>query len=335
MTVVRRRLRTMSELTIREAITLGLAEAIETDENVFIMGEDIGEYGGAYSITKGFLEKYGAKRIKDTPISEAAFVGAGIGAASAGLRPIVELMSMSFSLVAFDQIVNMAANLRYMSGGQIKVPMVIRAPTGAGVQLGATHSQSFETWLAEVPGMYCACPSNPKDALGLLRSSIKSDNPVVYAEHSHLYGSRGDVPDDYFEIALGEARIDRAGDDLTLVSYGYGVHILREAAQTLAESGVDAEIIDLRWLHPVDYDMVVASVQKTGRAVMLDTSRRTGGIMSEIVAEVQERALDWLDGPVMRVGSKDVPWPYNRELEQDILPNAEDVVEAARKIIAF
>lgn len=325
----------MPELTIREAITLGLAEAIETDENVFIMGEDIGEYGGAYSITKGFLEKYGSKRIKDTPISEAAFVGAGIGAASAGLRPIVELMSMSFSLVAFDQIVNMAANLRYMSGGQIKVPMVIRAPTGAGVQLGATHSQSFETWLAEVPGMYCACPSNPKDALGLLRSSIKSDNPVVFAEHSHLYGSRGDVPDDYFEIPLGEARIDRAGDDLTLVSYGYGVHILRETAQTLDESGVDAEIIDLRSLHPVDYDTIVASVQKTGRAVMLDTARRTGGIMSEIVAEVQERALDWLDGPVMRVGSKDVPWPYNRGLEQEILPSAEDVVEATRKIVAI
>lgn len=325
----------MSELTIREAITLGLAEAIETDENVFIMGEDIGEYGGAYSITKGFLEKYGAKRVKDTPISEAAFVGAGIGAASAGLRPIVELMSMSFALVAFDQIVNMAANLRYMSGGQIKVPMVIRAPTGAGVQLGATHSQSFETWLAEVPGMYCACPSNPRDALGLLRSSIKSDNPVIYAEHSHLYGSRGDVPDDYYEIPLGEARIDRAGGDLTLVSYGYGVHILREAAENLEAEGVDAEVVDLRSLHPVDYDKIVASVQKTGRAVMLDTSRRTGGIMSEIVAEVQERAMDWLDGPVMRVGSKDVPWPYNRGLEQDILPNAEDVVEAARKIIAF
>ena len=325
----------MTELTIREAITLGLAEAIETDENVFIMGEDIGEYGGAYSITKGFLEKYGAKRIKDTPISEAAFVGAGIGAASVGLRPIVELMSMSFSLVAFDQIVNMAANLRYMSGGQIKVPMVIRAPTGAGVQLGATHSQSFETWLAEVPGMYCACPSNPKDALGLLRSSIKSDNPVVFAEHSHLYGSRGDVPDDYYEIPLGEARIDRAGEDITLVSYGYGVHIMQETAEMLDESGVDAEIIDLRSLHPVDYDMIVASIQKTGRAVMLDTSRRTGGIMSEVVAEVQERALDWLDGPVMRVGSKDVPWPYNRGLEQDILPDAGDVVAAAKKIIAF
>ena len=325
----------MAEITIREAITLGLAEAIETDDSVFIMGEDIGEYGGAYSVTKGFLEKYGDKRIKDTPISEAAFVGAGIGAASAGLRPVVELMSMSFSLVAFDQIVNMAANLRYMSGGQIKVPMVIRAPTGAGVQLGATHSQSFETWLAEVPGMYCACPSNPHDALGLLRSSIKSDNPVIFAEHSHLYGSRGDVPEDYYEIPLGEARVTQSGDDLTLVSYGYGVHIMQQAAEQMSQDGVDSEIIDLRSLSPIDYDTLVASVQKTGRAVMLDTARRTGGIMSEVVSEVQERAMDWLDGPVMRVGSKDVPWPYNRGLEQDILPTAGDVVAAARKVIKF
>ena len=325
----------MAEITIREAITLGLAEAIETDESVFIMGEDIGEYGGAYSVTKGFLQKYGDKRIKDTPISEAAFVGAGIGAAAAGLRPVVELMSMSFSLVAFDQIVNMAANLRYMSGGQIKVPMVIRAPTGAGVQLGATHSQSFETWLAEVPGMYCACPSNPYDALGLLRSSIKSDNPVIFAEHSHLYGSRGDVPQDYFEIPLGKAKVTQSGDDLTLVSYGYGVHIMQQAAEQMSQDGVTSEIIDLRSLSPIDYDTLVASVQKTGRVVMLDTARRTGGMMSEIVSEVQERAMDWLDGPVMRVGSKDVPWPYNRVLEQDILPTADDVVEAARQVIKF
>ncbi len=325
----------MANITFREAITRGLEEAIETDENVFIMGEDIGEYGGAYSVTKGFIEKYGEKRIKDTPISEAAFVGAGVGAASAGLRPIVELMSISFSLVAFDQIVNMAANLRYMSGGQIKVPMVIRAPTGAGVQLGATHSQSFETWLAEVPGMYCACPSNPRDALGLLRSAIKSDNPVIFAEHSHLYGSRGEVPEEYFEIPLGEARLDREGDDLTLVSYGYGVHILREAADAMAEDGIDAEIIDLRSLSPVDYPTVVASVQKTGRAAMLDTARRNGGAMAEIVSEVQERAMDWLDGPIIRVGSKDVPWPYNRNMERDILPDAKEVVDAARRVIAF
>ena len=325
----------MTEITFREAITRGLEEAIETDERVFIMGEDIGEYGGAYSVTKGFIEKYGEKRIKDTPISEAAFVGAGVGAASAGLRPIVELMSISFSLVAFDQIVNMAANLRYMSGGQIKVPMVIRAPTGAGVQLGATHSQSFETWLAEVPGMYCACPSNPRDALGLLRSAIKSDNPVIFAEHSHLYGSRSEVPEDYFEIPLGEARVDREGDNLTLVSYGYGVHILREAADSMAEEGIGAEIVDLRSLSPVDYATVVASAQKTGRAVMLDTARRNGGAMAEIVSEVQERAMDWLDGPIIRVGSKDVPWPYNRNLEQDILPSADEVVDAARRVIAF
>ena len=325
----------MAEITFREAITRGLEEAIETDENVFIMGEDIGEYGGAYSVTKGFIDKYGEKRIKDTPISEAAFVGAGVGAASAGLRPIVELMSISFSLVAFDQIVNMAANLRYMSGGQIKVPMVIRAPTGAGVQLGATHSQSFETWLAEVPGMYCACPSNPRDALGLLRTAIKSDNPVIFAEHSHLYGSRGEVPEEYYEIPLGEARVDRDGDDLTMVSYGYGVHILRDAADRLADDGIDVEIVDLRSLSPVDYPTVVASVQKTGRAVMLDTARRNGGAMAEIVSEVQERAMDWLDGPIMRVGAKDVPWPYNRDLEQDILPDVDDVVAAVRRVIAF
>ena len=325
----------MPEITFREAITQGLAEAIESDDTVFIMGEDIGEYGGAYSVTKGFIEKYGDRRIKDTPISEAAFVGAGIGAASAGLRPIVELMSISFSLVAFDQIVNMAANIRYMSGGQIKVPMVIRAPTGAGVQLGATHSQSFETWLAEVPGMYCACPSNPHDALGLLRTAIKSDNPVIFAEHAHLYGSRGEVPETYYEIPFGEARVERAGDDLTLVSYGYGVHIIREVAEVMSERGIDCEVIDLRSLSPMDYATVVASVQKTGRAVMLDTARRNGGAMAEIVSEVQERAMDWLDGPIIRVGSKDVPWPYNRGLEQDILPTADDVIAAARKVIKF
>ncbi len=325
----------MAEQTIREAITFGLAEALEADDRIFLMGEDIGEYGGAYSVTKGFIEKYGEKRIKDTPISEAAFVGAGIGAAAAGLRPVVELMSISFSLVAFDQIVNMAANIRYMSGGQIKVPMVIRAPTGAGVQLGATHSQSFETWLAEVPGMYCVCPSNPKDALGLLRSAIKSENPVVYAEHSHLYGSRGDVPEEYYETPLGKAKITRTGEDITLVSYGYGVKILHEAAEVFASNGIDAEIIDLRSLHPVDYDTVVGSVQKTGRALMLDTARRMGGMMSEVVVEVQERAMDWLDGPIIHAGSKDVPWPYNRDLEQYVLPDVDDVVEAARKTIEF
>lgn len=326
----------MPELSFRQAITHGLQEAIEADERVFIMGEDIGEYGGAYSVTKGFLEKYGPKRIKDTPISEATFIGAGIGAACSGLRPIVELMSISFALVGFDQIVNMAANIRYMSGGQISVPMVIRAPTGAGVQLGATHSQSFETWLAEVPGMYCVCPSNPKDALGLLRTAIKDSNPVIFAEHSHLYTKRGDVPEEYYEIPIGQANVAREGDDITLVSYGYGVTILHEAADILEQQhNISAEIIDIRSLHPIDYDTIVASVQKSGRAVMLDTARRLGGIMPEIVSETQQRAIEWLDGPIMRVGAKDVPWPYNRALEQDMLPDANDVIEAAQQIMTF
>ena len=320
----------MSEKSFREAITYGLEEALESDDSVFIMGEDIGAYGGAYSVTKGFIEKYGARRIKDTPISEAAFVGAGVGAASVGLRPVVELMSISFSLVAFDQIVNMSANLRYMSGGQIEVPMVIRAPTGAGVQLGATHSQSFETWLAEVPGMKCVCPSNPSDALGLLRSAIRDSNPVIFAEHAHLYNSRGEVADEYFNVPIGKARVAREGEDVTLISYGYGVHILESAADVLGSEGVSVEVVDMRSLHPIDFDTIAASAKKTGRVLALDTARKTGGIMAEVVAELQQLAIDWLDAPIVRVGSKDVPWPYSRGLEQHALPDANEVVEAVR-----
>jgi pyruvate dehydrogenase E1 component beta subunit len=318
----------MPEIVLREALKRGLEEALENDPTVFIMGEDIGEYGGAYAVTDGFLKKFGPERIKDTPISEQAFVGAGIGAAAAGLRPIVEFMSISFSLVAFDQIVNMAANLRYMSGGQISVPMVIRAPTGAGVQLAATHSQSFETWLAEVPGMKVVCPSNPYDALGLMRSAIKDNNPVLVAEPALLYGLKGEVPDEYYEIEIGKADVTRNGSDITLVSYGYGMGQVNEAADTLAERGVSAEVIDLRSLSPIDMDAIVASTQKTNRVVVVDTARRTGGIMAEVAAELQQRAAEWLDGPVMRVGSTDVPWPYNRGLEREVLTDANDVLEA-------
>jgi len=318
----------MSQIVLREALKRGLEEALENDPRVFMMGEDIGEYGGAYAVTDGFLKKFGPERIKDTPISEQAFLGAGIGAAAAGLRPIVEFMSISFSLVAFDQIVNMAANLRYMSGGQISVPMVIRAPTGAGVQLAATHSQSFETWLAEVPGMKVVCPSNPYDALGLMRSAIKDDNPVLVAEPALLYGVKGEVPDEYYEIEIGKADITRTGSDITLVSYGYGMRPLNEAADKLAERGVSAEVIDLRSLSPIDMDAVVQSVQKTNRVVVVDTARRVGGIMAEVAADLQQKASEWLDGPVMRVGSADVPWPYNRGLEQEVLTDADDVLAA-------
>lgn len=318
----------MPEITFRQAIQRGLEEALQNDPRVFIMGEDIGRYGGAYAVTAGFLDKYGPKRIKDTPISEATFVGAGVGAAAGGLRPVIELMSISFSLVAFDQIVNMAANLRYMSGGQIKVPMVIRAPTGAGMQLAATHSHSFETWLACVPGLKVVAPSTPADALGLLRSALKEDNPVLFAEPAGLYASRGEVPDGQFTVPIGKASVQRAGKDVTLVSYGHGMRVLHAAADELAKRGVAAEVMDLRSLNPLDIDAIVASVRKTNRALLLDTARRTGGAMAEVAARLQEAASEWLDGPVVRVGAEDVPWPYNRDLEQEALPRAEDVVDA-------
>ena len=317
----------MPELVMREAIKKGLEEALQNDPNVLIMGEDIGAYGGAYAVTDGFLDKFGPERIKDTPISEATFIGTGIGAASAGLRPIIELMSISFSLVGFDQIVNMAANIRYMSGGQINVPMVIRAPTGAGVQLAATHSQSFETWLAEVPGLYCVCPSNPRDALGLLRSSIKNNNPVIFAEPALLYGVKGEVPDEYYEIPLGSADITKKGEDLTLLSYGAGIRIINEVSDILEKKGINAEIIDLRSLNPIDYATIGESIKKTNKMLALDTSRRNGGIMAEIVADVQENFNDWLDSPIIRVGAKDVPWPYNKNLESNAYPDSSEIVE--------
>tara|TARA_B000000441_G_scaffold90481_1_gene62375 strand:+ start:316 stop:1281 length:966 start_codon:yes stop_codon:yes gene_type:complete len=312
---------------MREAIKKGLEEALQNDPNVLILGEDIGAYGGAYAVTDGFLDKFGPERIKDTPISEATFIGTGIGAASAGLRPIIELMSISFSLVGFDQIVNMAANIRYMSGGQIDVPMVIRAPTGAGVQLAATHSQSFETWLAEVPGLYCVCPSNPKDALGLLRTAIKDNNPVIFAEPALLYGTKGDVPEEYYEIPLGSASVVKKGNDITLVSYGAGMKVIEEVSTILDKKNISSEIIDLRSLSPIDYATIGESVKKTNKLLALDTSRRNGGIMAEVVADVQENFNDWLDSPIIRIGAKDVPWPYNKNLESNAYPDPNEIVD--------
>ena len=316
----------MTEITLRQALQKGLSEAIENDPDVFIMGEDIGAYGGAYAITSGFLEKYGPDRIKDTPISEAGFIGAGIGSAAAGLKPIVELMSISFSLVGFDQIVNMAANIRYMSGGQINVPMVIRAPTGAGMQLGATHSQSFETWLCEVPGLKVVAPSNPKDALGLLRSSIKDPNPVIFAESAGLYGAKGEVPDEYYDIEIGKADIKQQGTDITLISYGHGMPMLLKVSEELKNKNVSSEIIDLRSLSPIDYDLINESIQKTGRALLLDTARKTGGVMAEVATNINETSGDYLDGPILRVGSEDVPWPYNRKLEQHAMASVPKIM---------
>ena len=316
----------MPELTIKEAIARGLREALDADDRVFLMGEDIGGYGGAYGVTRGFLEEYGPQRIKDTPISESVIVGSGIGAAMAGLRPIVELMTINFSLLAMDQIVNTAAKLHYLSNGQISVPLVIRTVTGGGGQVGATHSQSLEGWYASVPGLKVVVPSTPRDALGLLRTAIEDMNPVMFVEHSLMYGTRGEVPEEPYDVPFGRAAVRRSGTDVTIVGYSRMSEVALQAADALASRGREAEVIDLRTLSPLDMDAVVESVKKTGHAVVVEEAWRTGGFAGEIASAIQERAFDYLDGPVARVGGVDVPSPYAHNLEQAVIPDADRVV---------
>jgi pyruvate dehydrogenase E1 component beta subunit len=320
-------------ITYREAVGRGIAEAIEADDRVFIMGEDVGAYGGAYAVTKGFLDKYGEKRVKDTPISESVIVGAGIGAAIDGLRPIVEIMTINFSLMAMDQIVNMAAKIRYMSGGQMSVPLVIRTVTGGGRLLGATHSQSLESWYARVPGLRVVTPSTPYDSLGLFRSAMADPNPVIFVEHAVLYGTRGDVPDEPYSIPLGSADIKRSGEDITLIAYSGMVPVVLEAAERLAVDGVSAEVVDLRSLAPLDTETVVSSVKKTHRAVVVEETWEFGGFSGEIVALLNEQAFDDLDGPVLRVGGANTPTPYSRHLEQASIPDAGAVVERVKALL--
>ena len=318
----------MTEMILRDAISKGLREALDTDERTFLMGEDIGKYGGAYAVTRGFYDEYGEDRVKDTPISESVFVGAGTGAAMIGLRPIVEIMTINFSLVAMDQIVNHAAKLSYMSDGQISVPLIIRTVTGGGGQLGATHSQSFENWYASIPGLRVVVPSNPYDALGLFRTARKDNNPVIFAEHSLLYRVKGDVPEEYYEVPFGEARIAKLGDDVTLIAYSGMVRIAEEAAKILADKNISAEIIDLRTLSPLDIETVVESVKKTNRAVVIEETWKTGGFSGTIASNVQEAAFDYLDGPVIRVNGPDVSAPYAKNIESAMIPSADWVVEA-------
>ena len=318
----------MAEMILRDAMAKALREALDTDDRTFLMGEDIGAYGGPYAVTRGFLEDYGEERIRDTPISEAAFVGAGTGAAMIGMRPIVEVMTINFSLVAIDQIVNHAAKLSYMSDGQISVPLIIRTVTGGGAQLAATHSQSFENWYASVPGLRVVVPATPYDALGLFRSSRKDNNPVIFAEHSLLYRVRGEVPDDYYEIPLGQARIAREGEDVTLVSYSGMVRVAEESAAKLAENDISAEVIDLRTLSPLDLETVVTSVRKTNRVAVIEETWKTGGFSGTIASDIQEAAFDDLDGPVLRINAPDVPAPYARNIEQAMIPSSDWVVEA-------
>ena len=325
----------MAELIIREAIARGLREALDNDERVFLMGEDIGAYSGAYAVTRGFFEQYGPERIKDTPISESAIVGSAVGAAMAGLRPIVEIMTINFMLLAMDQVVNHAAKLRYMSNGQLSVPIVIRTVTGGGGQLGATHSQSFEGWFASVPGLKVAVPSDPYDALGLLRTAIEDEDPVIFAEHSLLYGTKGDVPDEAYRVPFGQAKVKRPGSDLTIVAYSGMVRVALEAAQTLSVKGVEAEVVDLRTLRPLDVETVIESVKKTSRAVVVEESWRTGGFGAELVGAIQEEAFDFLDGPVGRVGAVEVPAPYSGKLEAAALPDAGRIVETVEDLFGI
>jgi len=318
------------EMRMRDALREALREEMTRDPKIFLMGEDIGAYGGSYAVTKGLLEEFGEHRVRDTPIAESGIIGAGIGAAMGGLRPMVELMTINFSLLALDQIVNSAAKLYYMSNGQINVPMVVRMASGGGSQLAATHSHSLEGLYAHFPGIKVVCPSNPADAKGLLKRAFRDDNTVIFIEHTANYGTKGDVPDDPdYLVEFGEANVLREGTDVTIVGYSGSVHQAMRAANMLAEQeGLSAEVIDLRTLRPLDIETVITSVKKTNRAVIVEDDWKFGGFAGELSAQIMERAFDWLDAPVARVCGKDVPMPYNRNLEFAALPSEEDVVEA-------
>ena len=321
-----------TEMTYRQAICQGLTEALDEDPRVYLMGEDIGPYGGAFAVTQGFWEKYGPRRIKDSPLSESAFVGAGIGSAMAGLRPIVEIMTINFSLLAIDQIVNHAAKVRYMSGDQFSVPMIIRTVTGAGASVAATHSQSFEGWYASVPGLYVAVPSTPEDALGLFRTCRELMDPVMFVEHILLYGARGDVSDG-IKIPLGKADIKKQGSDVTIISYSKMVQNSLEAAALLENDGISAEVVDLRTLRPLDVETIIASTKKTHRVVVVEETTKFGGFAGEVVSIVQQEAFDYLDAPVERVAGEEVPIPYSMPLEKLAIPDTQRIVSAVKKLI--
>ncbi len=326
----RGRRRLVPVMRYREALNQALREEMEADENVFLMGEDIGVFQGAFKVTAGLLEEFGEKRVRDTPISENTIVGMGVGAAMIGLRPVVELMTINFSLLAMDQIVNHAAAIHYMFGGQVKVPMVIRMPQGAGHQLGPTHSHSWEAYYLHVPGLLVAVPSTPEDAKGLLKTAIRDDNPVVFIEHETLYGQRGEVPENGGPMRFGEAAIRREGDDVTIIGISRMAVTAGKAAEKLAdEHDIDAEVIDPRTLRPLDLDTILESVKKTNRAVIVEEGWPHGGVGANLAALIQEQAFDWLDAPVQRVTGADVPMPYSKPLEQAAFPHEEHVVQAA------
>ncbi len=322
----------MARITMREAISQAMWEEMERDPNVFILGEEVGVWGGSYAVTKGFYDHFGGERIRDTPIAEAAIVGAAIGAAMTGLRPIAEIMTINFAFSAFDQIVNQAAKLHYMFGGQFVLPLVIRTVSGGGRQLGATHSQTPDAIFAHFPGLKVVAPATPADAKGLLKSAIRSNDPVLFIEHATLYQMRDEVPEGDYVIPIGQSKIQRPGRDVTIVTYSKGLEISMKAADELAKQGIEAEIVDLRTLRPLDMGPVIESFKKTNRAVIVEEGWRSFGIGAEISARIYEQAFDYVDAPLVRVAQKEVPLPYNRSLEQSALPQPADVVAAVREV---
>ncbi len=323
----------MARITIREAISQALWEELERDPKVFIMGEEVGVWGGSYAVTRGFYDHFGADRIKDTPISEATIIGSAIGAAMTGLRPVAELMTINFAFSAFEHIVNQAAKLHYMFAGQMVLPMVIRTVSGGGRQLAATHSQTPDVVFAHFPGLKVVAPGTPEDAKGLLKSAIRVDDPVLFIESATLYQLRGEVPDGEYLIPIGKSKIQRQGKDVTLVTYSKMLETSSRAADQLAQEGIEVEIVDLRTLRPLDMEPVLDSFKKTNRAVIVEEGWKSYGVGAEVESRIYEEAFDFVDAPIRRVAQKEVPLPYNRELEQYALPQMEDVIKAVKEVL--
>jgi pyruvate dehydrogenase E1 component beta subunit len=326
----------MAVITYREALNQALAEEMARDESVFLMGEEVAEYDGAYKVSKGLLDQFGPQRIVDSPISELGFAGLGVGAAMVGLRPIIEFMTFNFSILALDQVINAAAKLRYMSGGQFSIPMVFRGPNGAALQLSAQHSQACEAWYVHAPGIKVVTPATPADAKGLLKAAIRDNDPVAFMEGELLYNMKGEVPDPEdgdFVIPLGLADVKREGSDVSILTHGKMVHVALQAAEKMAKDGIQAEVVDLRSLRPLDVDTILASVRKTHRAIYLEEGWPWAGVGAQIVSILQEEAFDDLDAPVLRVTQADVPMPYAKNLEQIAKPSVDRVLAACNRVL--
>ena len=323
----------MKTIQFREAIAQAMSEEMRRDDTIYLMGEEVAEYNGAYKASKGMLDEFGEKRVVDTPISEAGFSGIGVGSTMTGNRPIIEFMTFNFALVGIDQIVNNAAKIRQMSGGQFPCPIVFRGPTGSAGQLGATHSQAFESWYANCPGLKVIVPSNPYDAKGLLKSAIRDNDPVIFMESEQMYGDKGEVPEGEYTLPLGVADIKRSGKDVTLVTYGKMLKEAFKASEELIKEEIDTEIIDLRTIRPMDYEAIFESVKKTNRLVILEESWPFGNISTEITYQVQNEIFDYLDAPIEKINTADTPAPYSPVLLKEWLPNHDDVIKAVKKVM--